>query len=152
MPFYCFAQFLFIDPLGSLSNFSLIFFGTLHSDGYIFPFFLCFFLLVFSQLFVRPLQTDFLLFLHFLLLGMILIPVSSTMSQTSVHSSSGTLSIRGLKESDIILQLNNNIDQLETSFNLTELASVQYTLYESSKWQERFVFLSFYFYKMSFNS
>ena len=32
--------------------------------------------------------------LHFLFLGMILIPVSCTMSHTSVHSSSGTLSIR----------------------------------------------------------
>ena len=33
-------------------------------------------------------------FLHFFSMGMVLIPVSSTMSQTSVHSSSGTLSIR----------------------------------------------------------
>ena len=31
-------------------------------------------------------------FLHFFFLGMVLIPVSCTMSQTSVHSSSGTLS------------------------------------------------------------
>jgi len=33
-------------------------------------------------------------FLHFFFLGMVLIPVSCTVSQTSVHSSSGTLSIR----------------------------------------------------------
>src|SRR5574341_1012684 len=33
-------------------------------------------------------------FLHFFFLGMVLIPVSFTMSRTSVHSSSGTLSIR----------------------------------------------------------
>ena len=33
-------------------------------------------------------------FLHFFFLGMVLIPVSCTMSQTSVHSSSCTLSIR----------------------------------------------------------
>ena len=33
-------------------------------------------------------------FLHFFSLGMVLIPVSYTMSQTSVHSSSGSLSIR----------------------------------------------------------
>ena len=33
-------------------------------------------------------------FLHFFFLGMIFIPVSCTMSRTSVHSSSGTLSIR----------------------------------------------------------
>ena len=33
-------------------------------------------------------------FLHFFSMGMVLIPVSCTMSRTSVHSSSGTLSIR----------------------------------------------------------
>ena len=33
-------------------------------------------------------------FLHFLFLGMVLIPTSCTMSQTSIHSSLGTLSIR----------------------------------------------------------
>ena len=33
-------------------------------------------------------------FLHFFFMGMILIPVSCSMSQTSVHSSSGSLSIR----------------------------------------------------------
>ena len=33
-------------------------------------------------------------FLHLFSMGMVLIPVSCTMSQTSVHSSSGTLSIR----------------------------------------------------------
>ena len=31
-------------------------------------------------------------FLHFLFLGMVLIPTSCTMSQTSIHSSLGTLS------------------------------------------------------------
>ena len=35
-----------------------------------------------------------LAFLHFFFLGMVLIPVSCTMSWTSIHSSSGTLSIR----------------------------------------------------------
>ena len=33
-------------------------------------------------------------FLHFFFLGMVLIPVSCTMSRTSFHSSSGTLSVR----------------------------------------------------------
>ena len=33
-------------------------------------------------------------FLHFFFLGMVLIPVSSTMTRSSVYSSSGTLSIR----------------------------------------------------------
>ena len=36
--------------------------GTLHSNGFIFPFLLCFLLLFFSQLFVRPPQTAILLF------------------------------------------------------------------------------------------
>ena len=46
---------------GRLSYLSLLFFGTLHSNGYIFPFLLCFWLL-FSQLFVRPPQIAILLF------------------------------------------------------------------------------------------
>ena len=41
---------------------SMLFFGTLLSNGYIFPFLLYFSLLFFSQLFVRPLQTAILLF------------------------------------------------------------------------------------------
>ena len=40
----------------------LAIFGTLHSNGNIFPFLLCFSLLFFSQLFVRPPQTTILLF------------------------------------------------------------------------------------------
>ena len=35
----CFLQFLCIDHWGSLSYLSLLFFGTLHSNGNIFPFF-----------------------------------------------------------------------------------------------------------------
>ena len=73
----------------------LLFFGTLHSDAYAFPFLLCFSLLSFSQLFVRPPQTAILLFCIFFSMGMVLIPVSCTMSRTSVHSSSGTLSDLG---------------------------------------------------------
>jgi len=38
---------------------SVLFFGTLHSDVYIFPFLLCISLLFFSQLFVRPPQQTF---------------------------------------------------------------------------------------------
>ena len=41
-------------------NLSLLFFGTLHSDGNIFPFLFCFSLLFFSQLFVGPPQTAIL--------------------------------------------------------------------------------------------
>ena len=66
----------------------MLFIGALHSDAYIFPFLLCFSLLFFSQLFVRPPQTAILLFFS---MGMVLIPVSCTMSRTSIHSSSDTL-------------------------------------------------------------
>ena len=41
---------------------SLLFFGTLHSDAYIFPFLFGFSLLFFSQLFVRPPQRAIVLF------------------------------------------------------------------------------------------
>ena len=63
-----------------------------------FPFPLCLLLLLFSQLFVRPPQTFLFLFhkalFHFFFLGMVLITASCKMSQTSIHSSSGTLSMR----------------------------------------------------------
>ena len=49
-------------------------------------------LLFFSQLFVKPPQTTILPFLHFFFWGMVLITASCTMSQTSIHSSSATLS------------------------------------------------------------
>ena len=50
--------FLCIDHLGRLSYLSWLFFGTPHSDGYIFPFFICLSLLFFSQPSVRhPLTT-----------------------------------------------------------------------------------------------
>ena len=45
-----------------LSYLSLLFFETLHSNGYIFPFLLCFSLLFFSQLFVWPPKRAILLF------------------------------------------------------------------------------------------
>ena len=41
---------------------SLLFSGSLYSNGYIFPFFLCLWRLFFSQLFVRPPQTIILPF------------------------------------------------------------------------------------------
>ena len=61
-PSLLFSLFLYIDPWGRLSYLSLLFFGTLHSNGNIFPCPLCFSLLFFSQLFVRPPQTANLLF------------------------------------------------------------------------------------------
>ena len=92
-PFYCFRLFLCIDHWGRLSYRSLLFFGTLHSDAYIFPFLLCFTSLLFIAICNTSSDSHFA-FLHFFFLGMVLIPVSYTMSLTSVHSSSGTLSIR----------------------------------------------------------
>jgi len=47
--------------LRKASYLSLLFIGTLHSNGYFFPFLLCL-SLVFSQLFVRPPQTTILPF------------------------------------------------------------------------------------------
>ena len=47
---------------GRLSYLFLLFFGTLHSDAYIFPFLLYFLLLFFSQLFVRLPKIAILLF------------------------------------------------------------------------------------------
>ena len=61
-PFCCFPLFLCIDCWGSLSYLFLLFLGTLHSDAYIFRFLLCFTLLFFSQVSVRPPQTAILLF------------------------------------------------------------------------------------------
>ena len=55
--------------LRRLSYLSLLFSGTLDSDGYIFPFLLCLLLLFFSQLFVRPLQTTIFGIFAFLFLG-----------------------------------------------------------------------------------
>ena len=54
--------FLCIAHLGRLSALSLLFFGTLHSDGYILLFILCLLFLFFSMLFVRPLLR---IILHF---------------------------------------------------------------------------------------
>ena len=54
-------------------------------------------LLLASLLFTAICKTSsdsHLAFLHFFFLGMVLIPFSCAMSQTSIHSSSGTLSIR----------------------------------------------------------
>ena len=61
-PNLLFPSILCTDHWGRLSYLSLLFFGTLHSDVYIFPFLLCLSLLFLSQLFVRPPQTTVLPF------------------------------------------------------------------------------------------
>ena len=90
--FYCFPLFLCTDHWWRLSYLSLLVFVTLHSDAYIFPFLICFLLLFFSQLFVRPPWTAILLFWISFSWGWSwsLPPVQC--HETSIHSSSGTLS------------------------------------------------------------
>ena len=75
------------------SDLSLLFFGTLHSDGYYLPITPLPVTLFFSQLFVRSTQTTILpCCTLFSPLGMVLITTSCTMLRTFFHSSSGTLS------------------------------------------------------------
>ena len=74
---------------GRLYYLSLLFFVTLHSDGYIFPFLFC--LSLFSAI-CKASWDNHSAFLHFFFLGMVLTTTSCTVSQTSIHSSSGTLS------------------------------------------------------------
>ena len=78
-PVLCFPLFLCIDRWGRHSYLSLLFFGTLHSDAYIFPFLLCLSLL-FTAICKASSDSHFA-FLHFFFLGMVLIPISCTMSQ-----------------------------------------------------------------------
>ena len=86
-----FLPFLCIDRWRRLSYLFLLFFGTLHSDAYIFPFLLCFSPLLFTTI-CKAFPDSHFAFLHFFSMGMVLITVSCTMWQTSVHSSSGILS------------------------------------------------------------
>ena len=85
--------FLCIDCWGRLSYLSLLFFGTLHLNRYIFPFSFAFHFSSFLSYLYGLLRQPLCLF-HFFSLGMVLITASCTMSQTSIHSSSGTLAIR----------------------------------------------------------
>ena len=99
----------FLEEICSLSHsiIFLYFFALITEDGFLIS--LCYSLELCIQMgisFLSPLPFDSLLFtvickasldnhfafLHFFFLGMVLIPASCTMSQTSVHSSSGTLS------------------------------------------------------------
>ena len=88
-----FLLFLCIDHWGRFSYLSLLFFGTLHSDAYLSFSPLLFTSLLFTAICKASPDSHFA-FLDFFSMGMVLIPVSYTVSQTSVHSSSGTLSIR----------------------------------------------------------
>ena len=93
----------FLEDISSLSHsvVFLYFFALIAEEGFLispcyslelciqmvisFLFSFVFHPLFFSQLFVSPPQTAILLFLHFFSMGMVLIPVSCTMSRTSFH-------------------------------------------------------------------
>ena len=79
----------FLAHWEGLSYLSLLFFGTLHSNGYIFPFLLCFSLLFFSQLFVRPPQMCFHLHVPILLLWYL--PPKQSGSHTHTHKSTSLI-------------------------------------------------------------
>ena len=85
--FYYFPLFLCTDHWGRLSYLSLLFSGTLHSNGYIFPFFspLPFASLLFTSI-CKASSDNHFAFLRFFFLEMVLITASCTMSQTSIHS------------------------------------------------------------------
>ena len=119
-PFYCFPLFLCTDHWGRLSYLSLLFFGTRHhfsvwqkplqyckvislqlikiNEKKIKWVYLSFYPLLFASLLFTAICKAFsdshFAFLHFFSMGMVLIPVSCTVSWTYVHSSSGTLFIR----------------------------------------------------------
>ena len=100
----------FLEEIPSLSHsiISLYFFAFITEEGFLispcYSLELCiemgisFFIFAFtSLLFIAVCKTssdNHFAFLYFFFLSMFLITASSTMSQTSVHSSSGTLSIR----------------------------------------------------------
>jgi len=67
-PILLFSYISLHDHWGRLSYLSLLFSETLHSNGCIFPFLLCFSLLFFLQLFVRLLRQPFCFF-TFIFLG-----------------------------------------------------------------------------------
>ena len=69
-PFYCFPLYHCTDHWGRVSYLSLLFFGTLHSYGDIFPFLLCFLLIFFPQLFMRLPQPFWLFAFLFLVDGL----------------------------------------------------------------------------------
>ena len=85
-PILLFSSISFTDHLGRVSYLSLLVFGTLYSDGYIFPFSPLFFTsLIFSAI-CKPSSDNHFAFLHFFFLGMVLIITFCTMLQTSVHN------------------------------------------------------------------
>jgi len=93
-PSYCFPLFLCIVNLRTLFYLSLLFSGTLHLVGCIFPFFFCLFTSLLFSAICKASSDNHFAFLHFFFLGMVLVTDSCTILWTVIHSSSGTLSIR----------------------------------------------------------
>ena len=83
-PILLFSSISLHDCWGRLSYLSLLFFGTLHSDTYLSFSPLLFASLLFTAI-CKGSPDSYFAFLHFFSMGMILIPVSCTMSWTSVH-------------------------------------------------------------------
>ena len=84
--------FLCIDHSGRLSYLSLLFFGTLHSNGCICSFSLLFFTSFLFSAICKASSDNHFAFLCFFFVGMVLITASYKMSGTSIHTFSGTLS------------------------------------------------------------
>ena len=116
----------FLEEISGLSHsiIFLYFFALITEEGFLFSpcyslelwiqisiTFLFFFAFCFSSLhgYLSGLlrQSIILLFLHFIFLDMVLIPASCTISQTSVHTSSGTLSNRSNPLNLFVLPLYN---------------------------------------------
>ena len=103
----------FLEEISSLSHSVafLHFFALIAEEGFLISLlailwnsafrclYLCFSPLLFTSLLFTAIckvsPDSHFAFLHFFSIGMVLIPVSCTMSRTSFHSSSGTLSDRG---------------------------------------------------------
>ena len=90
-PFCCFPLFLCIDCWGRLSYLSWLFLELCFQWEYLSFSPLLFTSLLFTAICKAPSENHFA-FLHFFSMGMVLIPVSCTMSRSSIHSSSGSLS------------------------------------------------------------
>ena len=99
----------FLDEISSLSVVFLYFFALIAEEGFLISpcyslelcircLYVSFSPLLFASLLFTAIckasPDSHFAFLHFFSIGMVLIPVSGTMSRTSFYSSSGTLSIR----------------------------------------------------------
>ena len=75
-PILFFPLFLCTDRWGRLSYLCLLFLGTLHSNGYIFPFLLCLSMILFYSQLCKASSDNHLAFLHLFFLGMVLTTAS----------------------------------------------------------------------------